>query len=217
MGDTHPASQGDPNRPRVKPQFRAGPDPNSALYSGPPRRSFLYQALTAVIGGLVALGPLVAGLAVYLDPLRRKSAAGAARTVTTLDKIPPAPNRDVLIGRYQIIADRVDAWNIYKDEPIGGVYLVVPRGTTKVKALHATCPHLGCGVDLREEADGKFSFKCPCHTSAFNSDGSRIMPCVSARDMDELPCSVVDVGGRKEIRVEFQNFQPGLEQKKPKT
>jgi menaquinol-cytochrome c reductase iron-sulfur subunit len=181
-----------------------------------PRRGFLYQAATAVIGGVVALPPLIAGLMVYLDPLRRKSAAGEMRTVATVDKLPSAATGDVLVGRYPIVADRVDAWSIYPNEPIGGVYLVVPKGTDKVKALNATCPHLGCGVDLREIEGGGYSFKCPCHTSAFTGDGTRIMPCVSPRDMDEMPCEVVDVGGRKEIRVKFENFQPGLTEKKVK-
>lgn len=187
-----------------------------ASFPEPARRSFLYQAATAVVGAAVAVPPLLAGLMVYLDPLRRKSAAGAMRPVTTLDKIPGAASGDVLIGRFPIVADRVDAWNIYPNEPVGGVYLVVPKGSDKVKALHATCPHLGCGVDLREAEGGGFSFKCPCHTSAFNGDGSRIMPCVSPRDMDQLECEVADVGGRKEIRVKFENFQPGLTDKKVK-
>lgn len=216
MGEPPRSASGDASRKSspMNPPTRSVP----SVPSNPPRRNFIYQAITAVVGGIVGLAPLAAGLAVYLDPLRRKSAAGAARTVTTLDAIPAAPSHDVLIGRYQIVADRVDAWNIYPNEPVGGVYLIVPKGTNTVRALHATCPHLGCGVDLREEGEGKFSFKCPCHTSAFNSDGSRVLPCVAARDMDDLPCEVVPTAdGRKEVRVQFQNFQPGLEAKKPKS
>jgi len=193
-----------------KPGGHAPVPPNS-------RRGFFYHLFTALIGGLVAVVPLAAGLAVYLDPLRRKSAAGKMIPITTLDALPDASAGDALIGRFSVIADRVDAWNIFPNEPIGGVYLIVPQGTSTVKALHATCPHLGCGVDIREEADGKFSFKCPCHTSAFTSNGGRVMPCVSPRDMDELPCEVRTVDGRREILVEFANYQPGLAEKKAKT
>jgi len=184
----------------------------------PPRRSLFYLMFTVCIGGFVASLPLAAGLAVYLDPLRRKSASAGMRPVTSLDKLPDASKGDVLVGFYPIIADRVDAWNIYPNEPIGGVYLVVPQGTSQVKALQAKCPHLGCQIDLREGDGGKFSFKCPCHTSAFTSDGARVMPCVSPRDMDELPCETRDLAdGGKEILVEFKNFQPGLAEQKVKT
>jgi menaquinol-cytochrome c reductase iron-sulfur subunit len=182
----------------------------------PPRRSFLYHALTAVVGGIVALVPLAAGLATYFDPLlRKKSKADAMLPVTTLDKIPDASKADVLIGRFPIMADRNDAWNKYPNEPVGGVYLVVPKGTHEVKALQMTCPHLGCAVDVQSTGDTSI-FKCPCHTSAFTLTGERIMPCVSARNMDELKCEVKTVGGKQEVFVQFQNFQPGLEAKKVK-
>lgn len=184
--------------------------------SEPPRRSFLYHAITAIIGGIVGLVPLAAGLATYFDPLlRKKAGAKDLLPVTTLDAIPDASKGDVLIGRFPIVADRTDAWNMYPQEPVGGVYLVVPKGTNQVKALHATCPHLGCAVDLQDNG-GTQIFKCPCHTSAFELNGERIMPCVSPRNMDELKCEVRPVGGKQEVLVQFQNFQPGLEEKKAK-
>jgi Rieske Fe-S protein len=189
-----------------------GPLPETA------RRGFFYNLFTAMVAGMVGVVPLAAGLAVYLDPLRRKSAAGSMRPVTTIDKLPDAKEHDALIGRFQIIADRVDAWNVYPNEPIGGVYLVVPKGTDKVKALHATCPHLGCSVDLKEGENGEYTFKCPCHTSTFTGDGTRIMPCVSPRDMDELVCETKKLAdGRQQILVQFQNFMPGIEAKKAKS
>src|SRR5687768_11957002 len=89
-----------------------GPLPETA------RRSILYSLFTAMVAGMVGVVPLAAGLAVYLDPLRRKSATGAMRPVATIDKLPDASKGDALIGRFQIIADRTDAWNIYPNEPI---------------------------------------------------------------------------------------------------
>jgi len=185
-------------------------------FQEPPRRSFFYQAITALIGGVVGLAPLAAGVAVYLDPLRRKKTAASAVPVTSLDRIPDATSADAYVGLYKITANRQDAWNQYPNEPVGAVYLVVPKGTKEVKALNATCPHLGCFVDL-QQSDKGYTFKCPCHTSAFHGDGSRIMPCVSPRDMDELKCDVVERNGRFDVSVVFENFQPGLEEKKPKT
>ena len=182
----------------------------------PPRRSFFYHLITGAIGLVVGLVPLAAGLAVYFDPLRRnKNQAGGMLPVATLDKLPDASKGDVLIGRFPVIADRVDAWSRYPKEPIGGVYLVMPKGAKEPIALHATCPHLGCAVDLQQTPE-RTIFKCPCHTSEFELDGERIMPCVSPRNMDSLKCEVRPSDGRLEVLVQFENFQPGIEAKKVK-
>lgn len=194
------------------------PPSHTTTVAGPPRRSFMMEFFAATIGGLVALVPVLAGVAVYLDPLRRKKAAASATPITTLDAIPDTSAGDALIGVYKINANRQDAWNLYPNEPVGSVYLVVPKGTQTVKALNATCPHLGCFVDVNQSTEG-YGFLCPCHTSAFHGDGSRVMPCVSPRDMDELECKVVKKadGDGYDVSVVFQNFQPGLEKKTPKT
>lgn len=217
MDDIPLAPDGPPLRkgqtPPVVPQHGHG-----APFQEPPRRSFFTQALAALIGGLVGLVPLVAGVAVYLDPLRRKKGKASAVPVTTLDALPDASQSDAFVGLYKIVANRQDAWNLYPNEPVGAVYLVVPKGTKQVKALNATCPHLGCFVDLQQKPDGDYSFKCPCHTSAFKGDGTKIEPCVSPRDMDELECVTKPRdGGGFDVSVVFENFQPGLEEKKPKT
>lgn len=184
----------------------------------PPRRSFIMEALAGIIGGLVGLVPVAAGVMVYLDPLRRKKPKASAVPITTLDKLPDSSAGDVLLGVYKINANRQDAWNLYPNEPIGSVYLVCPKGSKDVVALNATCPHLGCFVDVNQSPAG-YSFLCPCHTSAFNGDGERIMPCVSPRDMDTLDVvqSKPKADGTIDISVVFQNFQPGLTEKKPKT
>jgi nitrite reductase/ring-hydroxylating ferredoxin subunit len=182
------------------------------------RRGFFYNLFTAMVAGLVAVVPVAAGLAVYLDPIRRKSRLGNFLPVTTIDKLPDASKGDALIGRFPILADRIDAWNIYPNEPIGSVYLVVPKGSNEIVALQGKCPHLGCTVDVRDEGEGKFSFKCPCHTSAFTSDGKMVLPCVSPRDMDVLECQVNPAAdGGQEVLVKFQEFLPGIAEKKAKT
>jgi menaquinol-cytochrome c reductase iron-sulfur subunit len=184
----------------------------------PPRRNFLVGFFAAVIGGIVGLVPLAAGLLTYLDPIRRTKVQGAAIPLTTLDSIPDASNGTVLIGQFPVINDRADAWNLYPQERIGSVYLVVPKGSKEVKALNTVCPHLGCAVDTQQTPEG-VRFYCPCHTSAFTLDGERILPCVAPRAMDELKCKFDPVGtdGRVNVSVEFQNFLPGLAEKKAKS
>jgi len=51
-------------------QHREAPPEKS---NGDPRRRFFQSAVAAVIGGLVALVPIVSGMVVFLDPLRRRS------------------------------------------------------------------------------------------------------------------------------------------------
>lgn len=198
--------------PHKRPGGAAGP----AKLAEPPRRSFFYQFCAAAIGALAGVVPLAAGVAAYLDPLRRTKAAGKAQPVTTLDAIPDAKDGDVLIGQFPIVADRKDAWNLYPNERIGSVYLVVPKGEKRIKALNTICPHLGCAVDTQRTGE-ETKFYCPCHTSSFTLDGERIIPCVAPRSMDELECQVAERNGRYEVSVVYQNFLPGLEDKKAKS
>lgn len=203
--------------PGSRPPMHGGSSHNTPAVE-PPRRSFIMEAFAAVIGGLVALVPLAAGVMVYVDPLRRKKPKASAVPITTLDKIPDSSAGDVLVGVYKIAANRQDAWNLYPNEPIGSVYLVCPKGTKEIKALNTTCPHLGCFVDVNQSSTG-YSFLCPCHTSEFEGNGERIMPCVSPRDMDSLDCIVSPPkpDGSVDVSVVYQSFQPGLTAKKPKT
>ncbi len=170
----------------------------------PERRSFLKEALIMAIGGVAALVPVCAGLAVLLDPLRRKGGAVNNIRVTSLEALP----KDGTPRKFPILAGRTDAWNRYPDAPIGAVYL---RRTAdgKVQALNVVCPHAGCFVDFRENTK---SFFCPCHNSSFSVDGRIEDPkSPSPRAMDELQ---VEVKGA-EVWVRFQNFRTGHAQKIP--
>jgi menaquinol-cytochrome c reductase iron-sulfur subunit len=152
----------------------------------------------------VALVPLLAGVVVFCDPWRRKSAAGAWFQVSTLDAL-----KANIPQRVQIIGDRRDAWSHHKNEPIGAVFLVAAPGKTSVVAFNSTCPHAGCSVGFQP---AKTCFVCPCHTSAFGLDGTALNA-VSPRDMDSLEC---EVRGSGEVWVKFQDFLSGTPFKIPK-
>ncbi len=169
------------------------------------RRGFLKRALAVVIGAVAGLIPLGAGLAVLLDPLRRKSAGAGMVRVTTLDALPD----DGLPHKFPILATRVDAWNKFAEVPVGAVYLR-RTGADKVEALNVVCPHAGCFVDFLPARD---CFLCPCHNSTFTLAGriaDRASP--APRGMDTLP---VEVRNGKEIWVAFQNFEAGCAEKIP--
>jgi menaquinol-cytochrome c reductase iron-sulfur subunit len=171
----------------------------------PERRDFLTKAAAVVIGAVTALVPAAAGLVMVLDPLRRRNSAGGAVAVTTLNALPS----DGQPRRFQIIADRVDAWNKFPQVPVGAVYLR-RVSETKVEALNVTCPHAGCPVEFKPDTR---SFLCPCHDSKFNLDGTLAdLHSPSPRAMDALE---VEIRNGSEVWVKFQNFEAGKAKKIP--
>src|SRR5215475_13065061 len=120
------------------------------------RRQFLKVAVAAIISAVLGLVPVAAGLAVFLDPLRRKSAANGAIRLTTLDSLPD----DGVPRKFPVLSSRVDAWNKFSEVPIGAVYL--RRSGNQVQAFNVVCPHAGCFVDFLPE---RGVYLCPCHNS----------------------------------------------------
>lgn len=168
-----------------------------------PRRSFFKGFLATVIGTVLGLVPIAAGLQVFLDPLRRKAAAGSAIRVTALEALPD----DGIPRKFPVLADRVDAWNKFTQIPVGAVYL--RRTGNQVQALNAVCPHAGCNVDFLQD---KNSYLCPCHNSTFTVAGQIGNPASpAARGMDSLD---VELRGN-EVWVKFQNFEAGRAEKIP--
>lgn len=169
------------------------------------RRDFFRKSLAVAAGSLAFLAPVLAGIMVLLDPLRRKGTAGAAIKVTTLASLPD----DGVPRKFPVLSDKVDAWNKYHNVPVGAVYLRRASDGT-VTALNVVCPHAGCFVDF---APGRGGYLCPCHNSTFALDGKITDPkSPSPRPMDSLP---VEVRANGEIWVTFQNFQAGLPDKVP--
>jgi quinol---cytochrome c reductase iron-sulfur subunit, bacillus type len=192
---------------RKKPTVGASP-PAKSKPPEPPRRSFLSKAAAVLIGGFVGLVPLASGLVVFFDPLRRRNGVRAVR-LGTLDALPA----DGIPRPFPVLSDRQDAWNRFPNEPVGMVFLRRLPNSPTVEAYSATCPHAGCIVDFKPARN---QFQCPCHTSAFEADGQRVMPCVAPRGLDALACEVRRNGDEQEIWVEFINFYSGMAEKKPK-
>jgi menaquinol-cytochrome c reductase iron-sulfur subunit len=171
----------------------------------PDRRDFLKKTVAGLLGSLLGLFPLGAGLAVFLDPLRRKAAASGAIRVTTLEAVPD----DGVPRKFPVLATRVDAWNKFGETPIGAVYL---RRTSdgKLNAFNVVCPHAGCFVDFLPE---RGRYLCPCHNSTFTVEGKIAdLASPAPRGLDMLE---VEVRNQKEVWVKFQNFQAGRAEKIP--
>lgn len=166
------------------------------------RREFLNRAVAAAAGGVVGLAPVAMGAYTLADPLSKSSGAPfvSITPVSSVQADSPLP--------FRVIADLHDGWNLFPQQVVGTVYLRRREDGT-VQALSAICPHLGCYVAYNA---GEGQFQCPCHTSKFQVDGERVLPCVSPRRMDELEVEIRE----DKVWVRFQKFKTGVEEKKPK-
>lgn len=180
------------------------------LQHGERRRSFLAM----LAGGLAMLGPVGAGIWAFMSPLFRKAESPQVR-VALLNQVPD----DGLPHFFSVVADRQDAWTKYDQQKVGAVYLVRQPGQKTPTAFTAKCPHAGCSVGYSPEEQ---KFKCPCHTSAFNLDGTRVNGDqeVAPRGMDSLEVELREVPAGEgetvtEVLVTYVDYQTGHSEKIP--
>ena len=190
-----------------------------------PRRSMLVHGITAILSFLIVTVPSTLGGLFFLDPILRKKTAtsgggvkdgelakkddaGFIRLEVTKDSVP----QDGTPLAVTIKDDLIDAWNLFRDVPVGSIWLR-KVGDGAILAFNSVCPHLGCSVDYIR-ADNHFF--CPCHTSAFDLDGKKTNE-IPPRDMDVLEVSMrtngQDDANGLEIWVKFQNFQRATSEK----
>jgi len=172
----------------------------------PNRREF-YRLGAIALGNVFALALAIPGARFLLDPLGKKAGGADFRPLARLGQLKVGEPE-----AFAVIASRQDAWVRFPREPIGSVWLVRQPGGSKVPviAYTAECPHLSCPVNL---ASDRKSFFCPCHSSGFRFDGSRIND-VSPRGLDTLEVELSD-DADPEVRVKFERFQPQMAEKRP--
>ena len=201
------------------------PAPENASSNDEPRRNFLVEIGSIVIGGVVGSFGFVVGLVTFLDPLSRKKKVPAKYAAQKKE----GPEGFIQIGqlssleingppvRFPVIADVTNAWNFTPNQPIGAVYAQRIE-EKKVLVLHSTCPHAGCSVSYAGDAE---QYHCPCHNSAFNKVGKQVdLPGKenpSPRPMDELKVHQEMLEENGEIWIAFQNFHTGIHEKKAKS
>ncbi len=182
------------------------PAPPAAETAAPPRRGFFAAAVSIVVGGFLGLAPVAAGIAFFLNPLLRKRAAykgGSGDGYLPVARLAEIPSDGTPL-RFAIVADKIDAWNVLKNQTIGAVYLRNIAGN--VIAFNDVCPHLGCKVDYKASQK---SFYCPCHASAFNLEGEKQNQ-IPPRNMDALDVRVEADG---QVWVKYANYKRGVAEK----
>ena len=157
---------------------------SSDAASAPDRR----RALVLLVNGAVAT--LTGALGALLGVFALRPAAGAARerwvhAASLYELKPGTPLARVLS------VPRADGW--YRERVRQTVFLV--REGEAVKALSATCTHLGCQV--RWDGDAK-RFRCPCHGGEYDAQG-RVVAGPPPRPLD--PIEVRVDAARDSVRV----------------
>ena len=144
-----------------------------ALHVG--RRRVLVTFVNAVVGLISGcLGGLLGVFA--LRPRNEGTNRRWIRAASLLDLTPGTPVPRVLSVR------RSDGW--YRERVRQTVFLV--RDGDSVKALSATCTHLGCQVRWERE---KKQFLCPCHGGVYDAQG-RVLDGPPPRPLDSVDVRV---------------------------
>lgn len=174
------------------------------------RRGFFYKLLTVAFGGIVGVFPVLSGLAVFLDPVKRRRDSGASTgdfvKVTSLSSIPA----DGVPRQFAVVADQQDAWTMFPAQRIGSVFLRRTAEDQPVECFTSICPHAGCSVGYSSETN---TYTCPCHNSQFALDGEPIAPTPSPRGMDPLDVEQAENG---DIKVKYVSYYPGKHERKIK-
>lgn len=162
--------------------------------TGEPRRSALRTIIA--VGTLAYAGALAVPAAAFVTSTGAAGGRKDARWVRVgrFSDLPEGEPR-----RMAVVDDERDAFTVTRNQQIGSVWVI--REGTNVRVMSATCPHLGCSIDLNTD---KKSFGCPCHASRFGLSGtSEAGP--SPRAMDPLTARVVDGW----VEVDFRRFRQG--------
>lgn len=187
--------------------FAAAAPPSA---KSPSERRGVLAAIAAILSGaVVTLTPLLAGGIFSLDPVNRRRTR--FRGADSEGYLPVAPlsllPKDGTPVRFEVKADIIDAWNLFKNQTLGTIYLrQIGSASTPVIAFNDTCPHLGCKVSYQASAH---EFFCPCHASTFDLEGKKINK-TPPRNLDSLDVKIQD----GTVWVKYQDFKGGIEHKK---
>jgi Rieske Fe-S protein len=153
----------------------------------PGRRRALVLLVNSITAGIAAaLGGLLGAFA--LRPAAAASGTRWIRAGTTGDLKAGVPTPRVLAF------SRVDGW--YRERARETVFLVWD-GDKSVRALSATCTHLGCQV--RWDASTTH-FRCPCHGGVFDAQGN-VVSGPPRRALDPVEARVDGTGSDVLVRL----------------
>jgi Rieske Fe-S protein len=144
---------------------------------------FVNTVIAVIGGGLSALAGAFA-----LGPKNGASGTRWIRAGMTVDL-----KRDEPVARVLAVS-RVDGW--YRERARETVFLVWD-GAQTIRAVSATCTHLGCQVKWDGRAN---KFKCPCHGGVYGPDGA-VLEGPPPRPLDKVEARIDPKDGSVLVRV----------------
>lgn len=162
-----------------------GPSPGSSHQRGRRRALILFinTAVALIGGGLTALLGAFA--------LRPAAASAGGRWVSAGSTAGLRPN---VPAPRVVTVSRVDGW--YRERARATVFLVWD-GDQTVRALSATCTHLGCQVAWNPK---DAHFRCPCHGGVFDAEG-RVVSGPPPRPLDTIEARIDPADASVRVRV----------------
>lgn len=157
---------------------------NDERPTNPGRRNFLLLIPLGIFAGM--FGAIATAALRFLRPAQ---AAQEEKWITVAPINQLTGKRPVMRS---IIAEHLAGWASTQEEHF--VY-VLPEQNHQV--LSSICPHEGCNVTWRDDAN---QFICPCHDSFFGADGARLSG-PARRGLDPLPSR--EENGMLQVRYQF--------------
>ena len=176
-------------------QAEPNPEPHDSEHVASPDRRGALQVIVMAGTALYAGAIVVPAASFATATAAGDGESGRWIRVGRLSDLKPGEPK-----RLSVVGDQRDAFTLTRDEVLGSVWL--NREGDHVTAMNATCPHLGCSIDLGSDQK---SFSCPCHASRFALDG-KTESGPSPRGMDPMETRVVEGF----VEVSFKRYRIGI-------
>jgi Rieske Fe-S protein len=145
-----------------------------------------------ILGGLIACGGGAIGIVHYL--VRREPSADETVKLGAISEFP--------VGEFQKRVITVTEHGTWLTGPVEKTLWIRRNSDDSFLVFTGTCPHMNCVVNHTPAK----TFECPCHHSAFDSDG-KVTAGPAPRPLDTLEYRV---SGDGLLSVQFQNFRKAL-------
>ncbi|MDD5544520.1 MAG: Rieske (2Fe-2S) protein [Acidobacteriia bacterium] len=164
---------------------------SSSSLNSSERRSFLGKLTGMIAAAIAAFLGVVAGRFTLSPAFQKPDEEGSWQIVGPVEEIP-----EHVPTKQSIVVSQPAGWGRFNSQQL----LWVVRDDSNLKVFSATCPHLGCTVNVA--ASG---FVCPCHGSAWDANGQRVGG-PALRGLDTLNTRIED----GILKVEYQHFKQGI-------
>jgi Rieske Fe-S protein len=145
-----------------------------------------------ILGGLLVCGGGAIGIVHYL--VRRDASADETVKLGAISDFP--------VGEFQQRTVTVTEHGTWLTGPVEKTLWIRRNADDTFLVFSGTCPHMNCTVNLTPAK----TFACPCHNSAFDSEGKVTAP-PAPRPLDTLEYRVSAEGA---LSVQYQNFRKAL-------